>query len=191
MKNNDIKSKDSVSFIVSKLLHVLGQDIEREGLRDTPRRVEKFYKEFLTEDEFTTTTFLSEGYDEMISQCNIPFYSLCEHHMVPFFGVAHVAYIPSDRIVGLSKFSRIIDHFAHGLQNQERITTEVTEYLDEKLSPRGVAVSLTARHLCMEMRGVRKYGAQTTTTSLRGVFKSDAMTRGEFFAAINSQAREI
>lgn len=177
-----------ISLIIKQLLKTLDDDADREGLQETPNRIEKFYKEFLSGDKFNTTTFKNEGYDEMVVQCNIPFYSLCEHHMVPFFGVAHVAYVPNERIVGLSKFSRIIDHFAHRLQNQERITTQITDYLNDTLKPDGVAVSLTARHLCMEMRGVRKIGAETTTTSLRGSFKSDERTRHEFFEIINSQS---
>lgn len=188
MKDKKDIPQGAIRVLIEKLLKVIDSDSGREGLQETPARIEKFYREFLSNEDFKTTTFANEGYDEMVVQCNIPFYSLCEHHMVPFFGVAHVAYIPDERIVGLSKFSRIVDHFAHNLQNQERITTQVANYLHDTLDPAGVAVSLTARHLCMEMRGVRKCGAETTTTSLSGSFKSDPRTRNEFFQTINSQS---
>ena len=178
----------TINGLVKELIVMIDDDHQREGLEDTPKRVEKFYREFLTNEDFNATTFKNEGYDEMIIQCNIPFYSLCEHHMVPFFGVAHVAYIPDARIIGLSKFSRIVDRFAHKLQNQERITTQIADYLQDILDPKGVAVSMTARHLCMEMRGVRKSGAETTTTSLRGSFKSDEKTRNEFMQVVSNQS---
>lgn len=190
MKNESPMKDGEVSALVKELIKVLDGNDEREGLQETPKRVEKFYQEFLSGEKFTTTTFKNEGYDEMVVQCNIPFYSLCEHHMVPFFGMAHVAYVPAERIIGLSKFSRIVDHFAHRLQNQERITTQVADYINDILKPQGVAVTMTARHLCMEMRGVRKIGAETTTTSLRGVFKSAQSTRNEFFETINNQANK-
>lgn len=169
---------------ISDLIKAIDKDPGREGLEETPKRVAKFIKEFYGKEEFNVTTFSSEGYDEMITQLNIPFYSMCEHHILPFFGVAHIAYIPRDRIVGLSKLSRILDHFAHNLQNQERITTQVAAYLQEKLDPQGVAVVLTARHMCMEMRGIRKIGAETTTASLQGAFKSNEPTRMEFYQMI-------
>jgi len=187
MKSNDRIKDGEISALIKMLVNALDDNAKREGLQDTPKRVENFYQEFLSSKKFTSTTFQNEGYDEMVVQCNIPFYSLCEHHLVPFFGVAHVAYIPGERIIGLSKFSRIIDHFAHRLQNQERITTQVADYINDILKPQGVAVTMTARHLCMEMRGVRKIGAETTTTSLHGLFKSDHSTRNEYFQSINNQ----
>lgn len=187
MEHHHMKDGE-ISALIKKLIGAIDDNADREGLQETPKRVEKFYQEFLSSEKFNATTFKNEGYDEMVVQCNIPFYSLCEHHMVPFFGVAHVAYIPNERIIGLSKFSRIIDHFAHRLQNQERITTQIADYIDDILKPHGIAITMTARHLCMEMRGVRKIGAKTTTTSLRGAFKSDPRTRSEFFETINNQA---
>lgn len=180
-----------INNIIKNLVQAIDDNHNREGLRRTPERVAKFYEEFLTNKTLEITTFKNEGYDEMVAQCNIPFYSLCEHHMVPFFGVAHIAYIPNERIIGLSKLSRIIDNFAHRLQNQERITTEITDFLESAVRPNGVAVSMTARHLCMEMRGIRRIGAETTTTSLRGVFKNDERARNEFLQYINAQRRSI
>ena len=121
----------------------------------------------------------------MIIQTGIPFYSLCEHHIVPFFGEAAIAYIPDQEIVGLSKLARILEHFSRRLQNQERITKQVADFIDEKLNPKGVAVSLQARHMCMEMRGVKKLGATTITTNVKGVFLTNSQTRNEFLSFIN------
>lgn len=168
---------------VRAILSSLGHDVEREGLKDTPRRHCKLLAEFATPGDFNFTTFDAEGYDEMIVQTDIVFYSLCEHHLVPFFGHAAVAYIPGKRIVGLSKLARTVDYFARRLQNQERITKQVADYLQEKLEPRGVAVSLRARHLCQEMRGVRKPDMFTTTTDLRGAFR-EGTCRNEFLQHI-------
>jgi GTP cyclohydrolase I len=156
-------------------------DSNRPGLVDTPRRYVKFLKEFLNPPEFNFTTFDSEGADEMIVVSNIPFFSLCEHHLAPFFGTAAIGYIPNETtIAGISKLPRVLEMFARRFQNQERITTQVAEYLNEKLSPRGVAVTITARHLCMEMRGVKKHDTWTTTSKLIGVFKEDPDARREF-----------
>jgi GTP cyclohydrolase I len=167
-----------------RILQYLGEDPKREGLRDTPRRYLKFMKEFLNPEPFKFTTFDSEGSDEMIIQTNIPFYSLCEHHIAPFFGTANVAYIPSDRIVGLSKLARTVDHYSRRFQNQERITAQVAERLMEELNPKGVAVSIKAQHLCMNMRGIKTHDTHTTTTKLIGAFKEDAMARAEFLSFI-------
>jgi GTP cyclohydrolase I len=144
----------------------------------------KFLKEFTTPQEFNFTTFESEGMSEMIVQRNIPFYSLCEHHIAPFFGFATVAYIPNKKIVGLSKLSRVVDYYANRLQNQERITQQITDRLNKELTPVGVAVSLTAEHLCMSMRGVKKLGAKTTTQSLTGEFLTNDTVRNEFLALL-------
>ncbi|MFZ3010083.1 MAG: GTP cyclohydrolase I FolE [Candidatus Microsaccharimonas sp.] len=175
----------NIEDTVRDLIKAIDNNPDREGLVETPKRVAKFIKEFYGKEPFNVTTFENEGYDEMITQINIPFYSMCEHHILPFFGVAHIAYIPDKKIVGLSKLSRVLDHFAHNLQNQERITTQVVEYLYEKLDPQGVAVVLAARHMCMEMRGIRKIGAETTTSALKGAFKHNEPTRVEFFQMIN------
>lgn len=165
---------------VARILQYFGEDVEREGLKQTPKRYVKFLREFLTPKEFAFTAFDAEGTDEMIVQTEIPFYSLCEHHLAPFFGTAVVAYIPNGKIVGLSKLARCVDLYANRLQNQERITQQVANRLNEELSPKGVAVSLKAQHLCMSMRGVNKPNAMTTTTKLLGVFKDDDKARNEF-----------
>jgi len=165
---------------IRAIIESLDDNPDREGLIDTPRRYESFLREFLSPEDFSPTVFTSEGYDEMIVQRNIPFYSMCEHHLLPFFGTATVAYIPADKIIGLSKLARTVDYFSRRLQNQERVTMQIADFLNNELSPKGVGVVLTARHLCMEMRGIEKPGAETTTSCLRGLFKTDASTRSEF-----------
>jgi GTP cyclohydrolase I len=165
---------------IRAIIESLDDNPDREGLIDTPRRYESFLREFLSPEDFSPTVFTSEGYDEMIVQRNIPFYSMCEHHLLPFFGMATVAYIPADKIIGLSKLARTVDYFSRRLQNQERVTMQIADFLNNELSPKGVGVVLTARHLCMEMRGIEKPGAETTTSCLRGLFKTDASTRSEF-----------
>ena len=165
---------------IRAIIESLDDNPDREGLIDTPRRYESFLREFLSPEDFSPTVFTSEGYDEMIVQRNIPFYSMCEHHLLPFFGTATVAYIPGDKIIGLSKLARTVDYFSRRLQNQERVTMQIADFLNNELSPKGVGVVLTARHLCMEMRGIEKPGAETTTSCLRGLFKTDASTRSEF-----------
>lgn len=182
MNTSHEPNSEALSELFSAVIPLVDGDADREGLRETPKRYAKFFKEFLGKEPFNITTFDSEGYDEMITQKDIPFYSLCEHHMVPFFGTATISYIPGDKIVGLSKLARILTHFSRNLQNQERITKQVAELLEETVKPLGVGVSLTARHLCMEMRGIEKPGAQTTTTYLTGEFKSNPSTRAEFLS---------
>jgi GTP cyclohydrolase IA len=175
---------------VYTLLDIMNQDISREGLKETPKRYVKFLKEFCNPPEFNFTTFENEGdeaVDQMIVKTNIPFYSLCEHHLAPFFGHATIAYIPNKKIVGLSKLSRVLDKFARRPQNQERITHDVAKFINEKLNPKGVGVVLTARHLCVEMRGVQKANAYTTTSAVLGVFKESASTRQEFMNLIKNQ----
>ena len=136
------------------LLTCLGVDADAEGLRDTPRRMVQTYAELITPTPFTPTTFPNDGgYDELVVATGIPFHSLCEHHLLPFVGVAHVGYLPGERIVGLSKLARVVEHFARALQVQERLTTQVARWLDEHLQPRGVGVVLEAEHLCMSLRG--------------------------------------
>ena len=154
---------------------------DREGLLETPKRYIKFLEQFLNHEPFNFTDFNSEKYDEMVIVKDIPFFSLCEHHLAPFFGTADVAYIPNGRIVGLSKIPRCVDHYANRFQNQERITQQIADKIQSELTPLGVAVRLTARHMCVEMRGVKKHNCNTVTTALRGTFKSDIATRAEFF----------
>lgn len=174
------------SDIIAQLLKNLDDDPGREGLQKTPERYQRFIKEFFEHQPLRVTVFENENYDEMVIQTNIAFYSICEHHLLPFFGYGAVAYIPDKKIVGLSKLARTLDHFSRRLQTQERITTQVADFLETKLQPKGIGVVLTARHLCMEMRGVEKPGTQTTTSCLKGSFKSNASTRSEFLQIIQS-----
>ena len=163
-----------------RILQAIGEDPNREGLQDTPKRYLKFLKEFLNPPDFKFTTFHAEDMDQMIVQDNIPFYSFCEHHIAPFFGTAVIAYLPGEKIVGLSKLARTLELYSRRLQNQERITSQVAERLMEELDAKGVAVSLKAQHLCMAMRGVRKHDTWTTTTKLVGQFKDDEKVKDEF-----------
>jgi GTP cyclohydrolase I len=166
-----------------ELLEALGADPETEGLRDTPRRVAAAYAELLTPEPFDMTTFPNEeGYDELVVVRDIPFHSLCMHHLLPFHGTATVAYIPGERIIGLSKLARVVDLFARDLQVQERLTTQVAGWLQRQLQPKGVGVVLEAEHMCMSLRGVQKSGARTLTSALHGLVREDIRTRGEFLA---------
>jgi GTP cyclohydrolase I len=170
---------------VIDLLAALGADRNDEGFRETPRRMVETYAELLTPRPFRPTTFPNEeGYDELVLVRSIPFHSLCMHHMLPFHGVAHVGYLPGCRIVGLSKLARVVELFARALQIQERLTTQIANWLQEELEPKGVGVVLEAQHLCMSLRGVQKFGATTVTSSLRGLVRDDPRTRQEFLALI-------
>jgi GTP cyclohydrolase I len=165
------------------LLLALGADLTDESLRETPRRMAEAYAELLTARPFTATTFPNdEGYDELVVARDIRFHSLCEHHLLPFHGVAHVGYLPGERIVGLSKLGRVVDLYARRLQVQERLTTQVARWLCDTLEPRGVGVVIEAEHLCMSLRGVQKPGARTITSALHGVVRDDPRTRQEFLA---------
>ncbi|MGZ6706026.1 MAG: GTP cyclohydrolase I FolE [Solirubrobacteraceae bacterium] len=164
-----------------RLLAALGVDTAAEGLAETPARMARMYAELLTPVAFEATTFPNDGgYDELVVATNIPFHSLCEHHLLPFHGVAHVGYLPGERIIGLSKLARVVDLFARHLQVQERLTVQVAGWLDEALRPRGVGVVLEAEHMCMSLRGVQKPGARTVTSALHGLVRDDARTRQEF-----------
>src|SRR5947199_2344658 len=166
---------------VADLLVALGHDPTTEHLADTPRRVAKAFAEMLTPREFDLTTFPNdEHYDELVLARYIPFQSLCEHHLLPFHGVAHVGYIPGDRILGLSKLARVVEMFARDLQVQERLTQQVADALQEHLAPKGVGVVIEAEHLCMSLRGVRATGALTVTSSLHGLLREEPKTRQEF-----------
>jgi GTP cyclohydrolase I len=169
------------------LLVALGADLESDHLRETPRRVAKAYSELLTPRPFDATTFPNdEGYDELVIVGEIPFQSLCAHHLLPFQGKAHVTYLPGERLVGLSKLARVVELYSRRLQLQERLTTQVADWLEEHLQPRGVGVVLEAEHLCMSLRGVQTSGSNTVTSALRGAVKDDARTRQEFLSLINS-----
>jgi GTP cyclohydrolase I len=168
---------------IRSLLTALGQDPASEHLRDTPRRVAAAYAELLTPQAFTLTTFPNdENYDELVLVRDLPFHSLCEHHLLPFHGVAHIGYLPSNRIVGLSKLARTVERFARGLQVQERLTRQVAACLHDTLRPKGVAVVMEAEHTCLSLRGVRAHDSRTVTSSLHGLLRSNPATRHEFFS---------
>ena len=168
---------------VTDLLASLGQDPSSEQLLDTPQRVAASYAELLTPARFALTTFPNdEGYDELVLARAIPFSSLCQHHLLPFVGVAHVGYLPADRLLGLSKLARVVELFARRLQLQERLTTQVADWLHTQLEPKGVGVVLEAEHLCMTLRGVQATGARTVTSTLHGLLRTDPSSRQEFLA---------
>ncbi len=187
-QQKDLEFRD----LVKNMLMLLGEDPEREGLLNTPARVERSLK-FLTqgyktdvEKLFAVAKFV-EPYDEMVLVKEIDFFSLCEHHLVPFFGTCHVAYIPNGRILGLSKIPRVVDAFARRLQVQERLTSQVAEALQEHLQPKGVAVVMEAQHLCVMMRGVEKQNTRMVTSSMLGTFRTDSRTRMEFLSLIRDR----
>jgi GTP cyclohydrolase I len=164
-------------------LTALGIDLDSDSLAGTPARMARAYAELLTPRAFNLTTFDNdEGYDELVLARGIPIRSVCEHHLLPFVGVAHVGYLPGDRILGLSKLARVVELFAHGPQVQERLTKQVADWLHTQLQPRGVGVVIEAEHLCMTLRGVQAAGARTITSTLLGTLRSDARSRAEFFA---------
>jgi GTP cyclohydrolase IA len=166
-----------------ELLRAVGADPDAKALEETPRRVAHAYAELLTPKPFRATTFPNDdGYDELIVARAIPFHSLCMHHLLPFHGVAHIAYLPGERIIGLSKLGRVVEFFSRDLQIQERLTTQVADWLQRELEPKGVGVVLEAEHLCMSLRGVQKLGAKTVTSALRGLVRDDPRTRQEFLA---------
>jgi GTP cyclohydrolase I len=179
--------------MIKRLLAELGEDPEREGLRDTPRRVEQSLR-FLTNgyrvnlDDVINNALFTVEYSEMVIVRDIDFYSLCEHHLLPFFGKCHVAYLPNTRVIGLSKIPRIVDMFARRLQVQERLTSQIADAIRERTAPLGVAVVMEATHLCMAMRGVERQNSVTTTSSMLGVFREDARTRMEFLELIRHRA---
>ena len=176
---------------VRLLLRLMGEDPGREGLRRTPLRVKKSLQ-FLTSgyrqdpSKILTRTFAEVKHDEMVIVKDVDFYSLCEHHMLPFFGKCHIAYVPEKKIIGLSKIPRLVDAFAHRLQVQERLTTQIAEAINEQIRPLGVACVVEASHLCMMMRGVQKQNARAVTSSMLGVFRTSDKTRAEFLTLIHS-----
>ena len=171
---------------VRNVRSIIGEfdDPTREGLVETPKRYVKFLDEFINgkDKQFKFTSFASEGMDEMVVVSNIDFFSLCEHHMVPFYGTATIGYIPDGKIVGLSKLARVVDFYARNLQNQERITAQVVDRIVAELDPLGAGAVLHAQHLCMSMRGIKRHGAVTTTSKLYGKFKTDQVCRSEFLS---------
>ena len=181
--------------LIRELLKQLGEDPDREGLQRTPERVERMLKT-LTKgytrdlDKIINGARFVERYDEMVLVRDIEFWSLCEHHALPFFGRAHVGYIPNHHILGLSKIPRVIDFFARRLQVQERLTCQIAEALEEKVEPKGVGVIVEAQHLCMIMRGVQKQNAKMITSSMLGCFRTDARTRGEFLSLVRARRED-
>jgi GTP cyclohydrolase I len=172
------------------LLVALGADLDAAGLRETPRRVASAYAELLTPEPFNLTTFPNdEAYDELVVVRDIPFQSLCMHHLLPFHGVAHVAYLPAERIIGLSKLARVVEHFARDLQVQERLTKQVAACIQEEPEPKSVGVVLEAEHLCMSLRGVQKAGARTVTSALYGLVRDDPRTREEFLSLTGGRTK--
>jgi GTP cyclohydrolase I len=177
---------DKAAELVRELLAELGEDPERDGLRLTPARVSEAFKYFtqgydVDLDAVIEDAVFEEKQEEMVVLKDIDFYSLCEHHLVPFFGKCHIAYLPKDRIIGLSKMARVVDVFARRLQVQERMTREIAEAIEHHLKPHGVAVVIEAQHLCMMMRGVEKQNSVATTSAMSGDFKTNGATRMEFF----------
>ncbi|MFF2275299.1 GTP cyclohydrolase I FolE [Agromyces sp. NPDC058126] len=172
--------REGAADAVRALLVALGRDVESEHLADTPRRVADAYIEMLTPRPFTPTTFPGEGYGELVVVRDIPFDSLCEHHLLPFRGVAHLGYVPGNRIIGLSKLARVVEQYARDLQVQERLTRQIADRLVEVLHPEGVGVVLEAEHLCMSLRGVQVAGTRTITSSLAGTVREDDRLRREF-----------
>lgn len=178
--------------LVREMLKRIGEDPKRDGLRDTPKRIVKSWSEIyggykINTEEILGTTFDSEKYDEVVYAKHIDFYSTCEHHGLPFYGLAHVAYLPSlkpPRVVGYSKISRLVDAYARRMQIQERLTRQIALTMEKVLKPRGVAVVIEAAHLCARCRGIRKPNGVMRTQTLTGVFKTDAATRSEFFASL-------
>jgi GTP cyclohydrolase I len=174
---------DKAAGAVADLLDALGVDRNADGLEETPARVAKALAEMLTPEPFEVTTFANdEGYDELVVARAIPFASLCEHHLLPFSGFAYVGYLPDERLVGLSKLARVVDHFSRRLQVQERLTAQVANYLQSTLQPKGVGVVLEAEHLCMSLRGVKSGGSRTVTSALKGLVRDDPRTRSEFLS---------
>lgn len=186
--------KKKIMKAVRDILVAVGENPARDGLKDTPRRVANMYEEILggmhRDPEDDLKVFFEKEHDEIILLKNIPLYSLCEHHMVPFIGVAHVAYIPEkNRITGISKISRVVDTFSRRLQVQENLTTDIADTLMTRLKPKGVIVVIEAEHLCMSMRGIKKPGVITTTSAIRGVFRSSQKTRAEALSLISWKSR--
>jgi len=188
---------DRIRIAVRMLFEAIGEDPEREGLRDTPDRVAREYDEIfaglLVDPRDVVSVVFDEGHDEMVMQRDIPFASMCEHHLLPFVGRAHIAYIPNTKgqITGLSKLARLVDVLAKRPNLQERMTTRIADVLEEVLEPRGGMVVLEARHFCREMRGVRKPGADTVTSTVRGIFRDDPRTRAEAMTLLSGHHRSL
>ncbi len=193
---NEDMDLDIIEESVKNILDAVGEDVDREGLRRTPRRVARSYEELLAGYRMDPKALINDAifnvaYDEMVIVRDIEFYSLCEHHMLPFIGRIHVAYIPTDKVIGLSKIPRIVDLFSRRLQVQERMTRQIAEYIQVVLNPQGVAVVAEGLHMCMMLRGVKKHDARMTTSTMLGVFREDMSTRMEFLDNISRGAERL
>jgi GTP cyclohydrolase IA len=188
--------RDVVANAVRHILNAVGEDTQRNGLVSTPDRVARMYEELLEgylvdPEQLLNGALFDVEYDQMVVVKDIEFYSLCEHHMLPFFGYAHVGYLPDEKVVGLSKIPRLVEMFAKRFQVQERMTQQVAEFLDDLVAPRGVGVVIEATHLCAVMRGVKKHHSKMVTSAMQGEFKSNLTTRDEFMAHIRHQAGNL
>lgn len=181
-------NKEKIQMLIKDLLSVIGEDVYREGLRDTPERVAKsfgkLFEGYGKDPRDLITIFDNEGYDEMVVANNIDFYSFCEHHMLPFYGKAYVAYVPDNKIIGLSKLPRLVELYSRRLQNQERLTKQISNTLWDMLAPKGVGVVLRAEHMCMKLRGVEKQNCNVITSAFKGSFTDDMRIRDEFLHLI-------
>ena len=171
---------------IKKMLSLIKQDPEREGLKDTPKRVAKAWIELTNQEDFNLTTFSSEGYDEMIISRNIKYYTFCEHHLLPFFGKAHIGYIPDKKIVGLSKLARTVEYYSKTLNTQEYLTDNIASKIEKALKPKGIGVVVEGRHMCQEMRGIKKEG-NMITSCLKGIFRDDLNVKKEFLSLVKGE----
>jgi GTP cyclohydrolase I len=173
--------ESSLEKNIGDFLNLIGEKREREGLKETPKRVARAWKEMMTSPKFSLTTFDSKGYDEMIVSKNIHYYTFCEHHLLPFFGTVHIGYIPNGKIVGLSKLARTVEYYSKRLNTQEYLTNNIAKFLDVNLKPKGLGVIITGRHLCQEMRGIKKRG-EMITSCLKKCFRDDLIVKKEFLS---------
>ncbi len=189
-EENKMIDTERIRKAVEEILRAVGEDPDREGLKKTPERVARMYSELLggtfEDPNVHLQSVFTEKYDEIVLLRDIPFYSVCEHHLLPFIGKAHVAYLPTGKVLGVSKLARIVDNFSHRLQAQERLTGQIADFLMENLRPLGVAVVLQASHSCMTIRGIRKPGSMMVTSALRGIFKKDARSRSEVLSLMHN-----
>jgi len=192
-ESRSVGGDESIADLVRKMIVKLGEDPDREGLRKTPERFEKALR-FLTSgyeqnvDQLLNNATFSVSYDEMVIVKDIEFFSLCEHHLLPFFGKVHIAYLPTKKVVGLSKLARLVNMYARRLQIQERLTSQIASAIEEKIDPQGVGVIIEARHLCMQMRGVEKQHGKAVTSAMLGAFRHNKQTRDEFLALLRNRA---
>ncbi len=193
MKKTEKMDRPRIENAVREILLAVGEDINREGLRDTPARVARMYAELLggmhENPDVHLDRVFHESYDEIVLLRDIPFFSLCEHHMLPFIGQAHVAYLPKGRVLGVSKLARIVETYARQLQVQERLTAQIADIIMDRLQPMGVAVVLEASHSCMTIRGIKKSGSTMVTSALRGLFRKDPRSRNEILSLLHQDRR--